>query len=115
MNSVLGYCGVDCAECPAYKFQRKDDPAARRTAAAEWSKTFGADIKPEQMFCVGCASGGEPHVEYCGVCGIRSCATKRDVATCAECRDYGCETLAEFHKQAPKARENLEARRGCTS
>jgi hypothetical protein len=111
MAKQLGYCGNGCDECPAYKFQQKDDPEARRKAAADWSKAFNADIKPEMMFCVGCTVTGEPHVGYCWMCNIRICATKKNVATCAECADYPCKDLSAFHANAKGARENLEARR----
>ncbi len=116
MPELLAYCGIDCETCPALVATRTNDAALRAKTAAEWSKSFGHDFKPEEINCTGCAGDGM-HIGYCSMCEIRKCARGSTVATCAECADYGCVTLANFHKNAPEAKARLDAvhaRRGAT-
>jgi hypothetical protein len=109
MPEMLSYCGIDCDACPALIATRTNDAALRAKTAVEWSKSFGHDFKPEQVNCTGCTSDGA-HIAYCeSMCEVRKCARGRKVATCADCTDYGCATLAGFHKNAPEAKARLEA------
>lgn len=111
MADIIGICGLNCSECSALIAMRDDDDALREKTAAEWSKMHDADLKPEDINCSGCTSDGEVKLGHCSVCGVRLCGIKRGVTTCAECDDYGCDTLEGFLKMAPMLREGLEARR----
>lgn len=108
MPELLGYCGIDCAACPALIATRTNDAELRAKTAVEWSKSYGHEFKPEQINCTGCTSAGA-HLGYCDICEIRRCAGTRKVENCAFCSDYGCPTLAGFHKGAPEARARLDA------
>jgi len=108
MPEMLAYCGVDCSTCPALTALRTNDAALRAKTAAEWSKAFGHNIKPEDINCTGCAADGV-HIAYCdSMCEIRKCARGRKLENCAVCADYGCATLEGFLKNAPEARARLE-------
>jgi hypothetical protein len=109
MPELLAYCGIDCDACPALIATRTDDAALRAKTAAEWSKTFGHDFKPEQINCAGCVTEAGPHIGYCSMCEIRKCALSRELANCSFCADYGCATLAAFQKNAPEAKARLDA------
>lgn len=109
MPELLAYCGIDCEACPALIATRTNDEALRAKTAAEWSKTFGHDLKPEEINCTGCTSDGA-HLAYCeSMCEIRKCARGRKIENCSFCADYGCATLAGFHKKAPEAKARLDA------
>ena len=110
MPELLACCGIDCNACPALIATRTNDAALRAKTAAEWSKSFGHDFKPEQVNCSGCTSDGA-HIDYCSMCEIRKCAGSRKLENCASCADYGCATLAGFHKNAPEAKARLDALR----
>ena len=56
MPELLACCGIDCNACPALIATRTNDAALRAKTAAEWSKSFGHDFKPEQVNCSGCTS-----------------------------------------------------------
>ena len=56
MPEMIAYCGIDCNACPALIATRTNDAALRAKTAAEWSKSFGHDFKPEQVNCAGCAT-----------------------------------------------------------
>jgi len=107
MTELLGNCGLVCGECPAYKATRGNDKALLARTAKQWSKAFHLDLRPEDILCDGCTSSGR-HSGYCAKCPIRACACGRGVETCAECDDYGCDTLLTFLKHAPEARATLE-------
>ncbi len=111
MAESLGICGLNCEECPALVATREDDDGKRAETAAEWSKMYEVELKPEQINCSGCTTDGDVKFAHCSTCGVRLCGVKRGVTTCAECSDYVCDTLEEFLKMAPMLRDGLEARR----
>ena len=107
MTDLLGNCGLVCSECPAYIATQTDDSALMAKTARQWTKSFHHDFKPEDIVCDGCTASGR-HSGYCAKCPIRACASGRGVETCAECDDYGCETVLAFLKHAPEAKATLE-------
>ncbi len=108
MQEMIAFCGIDCGACPAMIALKNNDDELRKKTAAEWSKMFGAEMKPEDINCVGCSAEGQ-HIAYCeSMCEIRSCARARSVNTCAECDDYLCEKLGKFIANVPEAKERLE-------
>lgn len=109
MAKMLSYCGLDCSACPAYQAHRNDDQALREKTAPEWSRMYGADLKPEDINCVGCTVDQGVHIGHCSECEFRRCATYRTLANCGECQEYPCPKLAEFHKMAPEAKANLDS------
>jgi hypothetical protein len=107
----LGYCGLDCAACPAYHATERLTIEERQAVADKWNVEFGGNHTVEDIDCVGCAHEGK-HAPFCqSMCDIRGCAIAKAVETCAECAEYGCEKLTTFHAMAPEAKVNLEARR----
>ena len=108
---MIAHCGLDCEKCDAFIATKADDAVLRAKTAAEWSRMYGASIKPEQVNCSGCRSEGVKFF-YCeSMCNIRKCASSRKLETCAECADFACEQLNFVLKAAPQARANLEALR----
>ena len=106
----FGFCGIDCEKCPAYLATIRNDEALREKTATEWSKMFHSDFKAEDIVCHGCQARGETVFGYCSQCQIRICALAREVITCAECSDYGCEKLSEFFKMIPNEKERMDTR-----
>ena len=108
---MIGCCGIDCAGCGARIATMNDDDAKRAEVAAEWSKMYDSDIKPEQIVCHGCNSKG-PWFHYTeNLCEIRKCCKEKTHPTCAPCDDFACERLEGFFGQVPDARKNLEGLR----
>ncbi len=108
MKNQIAYCGIDCAGCPAYIAKKTNDENLRKKTAAEWSKMFNAQMKPEDINCDGCTATGQ-HILYCdSMCEIRKCAIQKNVTNCAYCEKYACETLTAFLKQVPEAKERLD-------
>lgn len=108
MSTMISFCGLDCASCPAHVAYLTDDNALREKTAREWSEMFHADFKPEMVNCVGCTALEGVHIGHCAECAIRTCAQERKVENCAVCQDYGCSTLTAFIAQVPQAKATLE-------
>jgi hypothetical protein len=111
MNKLIAVCGLDCAACNAYIASKTNDDELRTRTAAEWSKAFNFDFKPEMINCHGCTATDGVQIGHCADCGMRLCAISRGYATCAACPDFGCEKTAAFWKDCPEAKKNLEALR----
>ena len=108
MEHLIGICGLDCAECPAYQATQKDDDEERKRVAEMWSKEYGADIKPEDVNCDGCIVADGRHFSHWDTCEIRKCGFEQGVKNCARCTQYSCEKLDKFFEMAPQAKANLE-------
>jgi hypothetical protein len=112
MVKLMAACGLDCAACPAYIASATNDDALRAKTAAEWTKAFGFDCKPEMVNCHGCFATDGVQIGHCAECGIRLCALEKKQANCAACPEYStCEKLEAFLKDVPDARKNLAALR----
>lgn len=107
-ENLVAYCGLDCSKCPAYIATQKDDQEGLAKTAADWSARFNVDVKPADVVCDGCATPSPKKASYCNICEIRNCAIEKVVQTCASCKEYICEKLANFFKQAPEAKKGLE-------
>ena len=108
MSGTIAFCGIDCGECKALIATQKNDAKLKKQVAGEWSKAFGHQMKPEDINCVGCLVLDGPHINYCNICEIRTCGTKKKVQNCAYCVEYKCEKLGKFHENAPEAKDRLE-------
>jgi len=109
----IAACGLDCAQCDAYKATQANDEAALEALAKKWRIEYNSpNIKAENILCDGCLGEGRT-IGYCQECKIRACAFERGLENCAACPEYSCEKLTDFHQIAAPAKANLEAlRRG---
>ena len=107
-GKMLAMCGLDCAVCPAYIAHKTDDQALRIKTAAEWSKQFNVELKPENINCVGCLKTKGPQGDYCAKCEIRKCGMAKKVKNCALCDSYPCDKISSFIANVPLAKANLE-------
>jgi predicted nucleic acid binding AN1-type Zn finger protein len=112
MEQMLGYCGLDCIQCPAYVATQSGDQEALEKTAAMWREQFGSpEITAESILCDGCRGGGRLS-GYCNICEIRLCASERGVETCAPCGDYdGCGKLVAIHGHSVDAKATLDGLR----
>ena len=111
MEEKIGCCGIQCLQCPAFIATKNQDQELRKKTAQEWSALFKAEIRPEDILCVGCWSDKEPIFAHCRECDYRLCAKKRGLPHCALCADYPCEKLEQFFQMVPSAKATLETLR----
>lgn len=106
MSEIMAYCGLLCSECPAYKATVNNDEAMRAKTAAQWSGMYNADIKPEDINCLGCDS--DVLFSHCNVCEIRSCARGAGLEDCGKCGSFACGKVEGVLKYDEGARERLK-------
>jgi len=111
-TTLIAPCGLDCAQCEAYKLTVSNDIEGQQALLDKWRIEYSApDMTLEAVTCDGCLAGAR-HGGYCAECPIRACAVSLSHSTCAECDQYAaCDKLAHFFTLAPQARENLEVLR----
>jgi len=99
---MLGYCGINCDTCPAYRGTITTDRELLEKAMADYGKE-GQTI--EDWVCLGCTPGDQGFLAtYCAECAIRACAVERGVQNCAACEDYdGCEKMRAFLETEPES------------
>jgi hypothetical protein len=108
MEKMISYCGLDCNGCPAYIATAHDDDELRRKTAEQWCKDYGADIKPEDVNCVGCVPTTGQHIGHWDECEMRKCGQEKAVENCAYCDEFACEKLTKFFEAVPSAKATLE-------
>lgn len=106
MKEIIAYCGINCAECPAYLATQKEDHEEIKKIAKKWSSE-PMSFKPEEIYCDGCTSEGR-HFSWCSECPIRSCSQERGLENCAHCDEYFCDDLKNSFDRTPSAKERLD-------
>lgn len=96
---MLGYCGIDCAECSSYKTTVTADKELLAKAAASLAGANGAPA----WVCLGCTPADQGFLaKYCATCKIRDCAIEKKAQNCAACNGYEtCARLRDFFKTDP--------------
>lgn len=109
MKKLIAYCGLDCGKCDAYLATVNDDWVLREKTAKLWSELNGATIRPEDIHCQGCRVDGVKTVFCESMCGVRQCALKKSVETCADCRNLEkCSIVGVILANNPSVLKNLK-------
>lgn len=89
---MLGYCGINCDACKAYKGTVSGDWSLLEAAA----KAFGGEAK--DWACLGCQPADQAFIaKSCGECGVRTCAIEKGITNCAACDNFDdCEKIGKF-------------------
>ena len=92
---MLGFCGINCETCPAYRGTVTTDRSLLEKAAAEYG---GAEQTFKDWICLGCTPANQGFLAtYCAACAIRKCAIERKVQNCAACDDFeSCTKIRSF-------------------
>lgn len=108
MKKILGICGLNCGQCGAFIATKENSDEKREAVAEKWRKEYGkADLKTEDVNCLGCLSKIEPTIYHCKECNIRKCGFEKEVENCSKCIEYPCETISKFLQAVPEAKSNL--------
>jgi hypothetical protein len=106
-TGILAYCGLDCAQCPAYIATQANDIPKLTSLAEEW---FDGSSDHTIILCDGCKPEGRDGriMKWCSECPTRTCAMDRRLENCAHCEDYGCQKLLMVFEQSPDAKSTLD-------
>ena len=105
---MIGYCGLNCTKCPAFKATQANDDTLREECARTWSVQFKHDIKPDQINCNGCKATGKKFF-FCRICGVAKCASERGLDNCSPCPDRPCEKLTDLMAADPNVKKALDS------
>jgi len=92
---MIGYCGINCDNCSAYKGTVNSDMSLlEKVAGSFWDGAYSA----KDWVCLGCLPANQSFLgKFCAKCKIRVCAIERKVQNCAACNDFeNCSKLHEF-------------------
>jgi hypothetical protein len=94
---MVGFCGINCLECGAYKATLSGDEKGLEQMAEKFGQ---GRLKPLDWVCLGCSPRNQHLLAtYCYSCKIRLCASAKGVSNCAECETFEqCTTLQDFLK-----------------
>ena len=107
MEKLIAYCGLDCAECDAYKATQNNDQALREKTATAWTGMHGFNFTPDMINCTSCKSAGAK-IGHCSECEMRKCASGKSLENCGACGDFKtCKTINDFLAMVPTAMGNL--------
>jgi len=109
---LIAPCGLDCAQCDAFKLTQANDQAGLEALAVRWQVEYSApNLTVAGVTCDGCLATTGRLGAHCAECNIRACAVEHSFTTCAECDQFACEKLQGFFQMAPMAKGNLESLR----
>ncbi|MEW6229718.1 MAG: DUF3795 domain-containing protein [Bacillota bacterium] len=99
---MLGYCGINCNECTAYKGTITGDISLLEKAAGSY---WGGAYSAKDWVCLGCRPADQPILaKFCAECKIRKCAVGRGIQNCAACAHFeNCSQLHDFIKGESEA------------
>jgi hypothetical protein len=92
---MLGYCGIYCHNCSAYRGTVTRDMSLLEKVADKFGD--GA-YSAKDWICLGCQPADQLFLaKFCAKCGIRTCAIKKKVQNCAACDEFeNCSKLHDF-------------------
>jgi len=109
MKQLIACCGLDCEFCDARIATVNNDNELREKTAKLWRENYNAPhITPETINCTGCRVEGVKF-DYCNVCEIRTCVSKKGFNTCGDCTELDtCAVVGAVLQHVPDAKQNLK-------
>jgi len=110
---MIAWCGLNCETCPIHLATLEPDKAIQRlmrTSIAETCTTiYGMTLQTEDITdCDGCRTNTGRIFSGCLDCGIRKCASAKNIGSCAYCNDYACDMLQKHFSLDPGAQSTLD-------
>ncbi|MBN2211868.1 MAG: DUF3795 domain-containing protein [Sedimentisphaerales bacterium] len=99
--TAVGACGIYCGRGLDFRALAENDEYLRQQATSDVSRELNRGISPDQVGCEDC--WGDIHNEFSASlsCGIRQCVPNKGYITCAECKDFPCDThLLQFDAES---------------
>ena len=108
MTQMTAFCGLNCADCPAFQATQDNDDDARARTARLYNREFNFNLTPDDINCDGCKSNTGRLIGYCQGCEIRKCGQDKRIDDCTRCREQPCDRLAAFHAFSPQAKKAFD-------
>lgn len=96
---MMAFCGLNCAECAAYKATMGHDVALLEETARLWTDSQNK-YTPADVICLGCTEENSSLLyASCAGCATRACAMRKGIRYCATCDDFdNCSTVKDLMK-----------------
>ncbi|MCX6094775.1 MAG: DUF3795 domain-containing protein [Candidatus Bipolaricaulota bacterium] len=106
---MLGYCGINCEECTAYKGTVTTDMSLlEKSAGSFWNGAYSA----QEWVCLGCTPADQPFIaKFCAKCKIRVCAIAKGLPNCAACSDYEVRAVVASRRAHRRGRKAAQRKR----
>lgn len=90
-------CGFDCSSCPLYKASINND-----IDEIKRNLMIGPniDVTVESHGCKGCRTN--TNCQCAKMCYMRECAHKKEIESCAFCKEYPCDYVSSFISEESK-------------
>jgi hypothetical protein len=113
MNKMISYCGLSCDACPIRLATIEKDESIKQILKAsivrECFEKYAMNLQLKDITdCDGCKVNTGRLFSGCLKCGIRQCATGKNIESCAYCTDYACEKLEKQFLLDPETKLRLE-------
>ena len=113
MDSMMAYCGLVCESCPIHLATLEKDlsrqSAMREDIADQLTKMYGMKMLAKDVTdCDGCKADGGRLFSGCSECGIRKCASLKNISNCAFCSDYECDLVRKHFVFDPESKKRLD-------
>jgi hypothetical protein len=110
---MIAYCGLACDRCPIHLATLEQDNSRRLkmriSIAEQCSEHYGMNLQPVDINdCDGCQADTGRLFSGCLNCGIKKCAGRKKIESCAYCMDYACARLNEHFLLDSNAQTRLE-------
>ena len=109
----IAYCGLLCETCLIYLATKEANNEEKIRIRLEVIKICIEKYQlnyriAEIKDCDGCQTEGGRLFPPCYQCGIRRCAKRKSLETCAQCNDYPCQQLDDFFAKEREAKIRLD-------
>ncbi len=96
-QTMLCFCGHDCARCITYLATIQNDDTLRKRAQQLYREEFGLEVPLYEIHCKGGRS--EEVFFLCRDCPWVQCAKEKGLSACADCLQYPCAPLAQYQQK----------------
>lgn len=87
-KDLFAPCGTYCGVCPwRFAYVNNDEKLKAKLANM-------VGIEPEDVVCEGCRS--DHPLYFCQSCKIKECVQKKNIESCAECKQFPCKIIENF-------------------
>jgi len=99
-ETLIAFCGIDCAACPAFIGTQAGDKGLLAKTAEEWS-SGEEKLTAEDMECYTCLQTEKRLFKWCSLCKVKDCCREKGFPNCAHCDEYACGELKKLWDMFP--------------
>lgn len=99
MKEMRCYCGHSCGRCLTYLATVRDDESLREQSQKFYKEEMKISLPLSAFRCLGGHAEDADVFAPCRECPFRKCCRDKGLASCEECGEFPCETLAWYREK----------------